>query len=65
MALDQHILTVFGTTTMPAHHGVGVSTFEITPSDSMWDNSSLTFWRRGMGTLRECKLQKVLPQAVW
>ena len=64
MALYQHIFSLFcfGTTTMPAHHGVGVSTFEITLSDSMRDNLSLTFWQRGMGT---CKLEKVLPWVVW
>ena len=41
-----------GTTTMPAHHGVGSSTLEMTPRFSIRCNSSLTFWRSGMGTLR-------------
>ena len=40
----------FGTTAMPAHHGVGSSTREITPSDSMHVSSSCTFFLRGKGT---------------
>ena len=41
-----HILTVlsfFGTTTMPAHHGVGVSTLDMIPRDSIQANSFCTF----------------------
>ena len=37
----------FGTTTIGTHQSVGVSTFEITWSDSIVDNSSLTFGRSG------------------
>ena len=42
----------FGTTTNPAHHGIGTFTFEITPRDSILVNSSLIFFRSGRGTLR-------------
>lgn len=38
-----------GTTTMPAHHGVGTSTFEMTPMSSMRSSSSVTCALRGMG----------------
>lgn len=41
----------FGTTTMPAHQLVGVSTLEITPSFSIRSNSSLTFFIWGNATL--------------
>ena len=41
-----------GTATMPAHHGVGSSTFEMTPSDFMRSSSAFTFCRMGNGTLR-------------
>ena len=41
-----------GTATMPAHHGVGSSILEITPSPSMRSSSALTFGRMGSGTLR-------------
>ena len=41
----------FGTTTIPAHHGVGTCTLKINPKDSILFNSSLTFLRRGRGTL--------------
>ena len=44
-------LSFLGITTMPVHHGVGVSTFDMTPRDSIWANSSCTFWQRGSGTL--------------
>ena len=40
----------FGTTTMPAHQGVGSSTFLITPIDSMQSSSALTSSLRGRGT---------------
>ena len=40
----------FGSTTMPAHHGVGTSTFEITPIDSIRSSSFFTVWRSGRGT---------------
>ena len=42
----------FGTTTIPAHQGVGSSTFKITPSVSMWSSFSWTFARRGIGMFR-------------
>ena len=42
----------FGTTTIPAHHGVGTSTLVITPRDSILINSSLTFFRSGRGTMQ-------------
>ena len=42
----------FATTTIPAHHGVGVSTLEIIPRDSILFNSSLTYLWRGRGTLQ-------------
>ena len=38
----------FGTTTIPAHHGVGWSTLAITPNFSMRSSSSLTLERRGI-----------------
>ena len=40
-----------GTTTIPAHHSVGVSTGSITPSHSMWSNSTLIARISGTGTL--------------
>ena len=40
----------FGTTTMPAHHGVGSSIREMTPRDSVRVSSSCTFFLRGKGT---------------
>ena len=45
----------FGTTTMPAHHGVGSSIREMTPRDSMRMSSSCTFFLRGKGTFRGVK----------
>ena len=39
-----------GTTTVPAHHWIGLSTFEITPKDSIRWSSSSTCGRRGSGT---------------
>ena len=54
MALGPHTMRIapffFGTTTIPAHHGVGSSTFEMTPIDSIRSSSSLTFGRNGRGT---------------
>ena len=47
------ILTVpsfLGTTTIPAHQGVGTSILEMTPMDSMRASSSFTFMRSGSGT---------------
>ena len=41
-----------GTTTIPAHQGVGSVTGEITPSVFIRCSSFWTFGRRGMGTLR-------------
>ena len=41
---------LFGTTTIPAHHGVGVVTLEITPSFSIRSSSFFTRGRRGIGT---------------
>ena len=41
----------FGTTTIPAHHGVGSSTLEIMPQDSIQVDSSWTFLRIGSGML--------------
>ena len=40
-----------GATTIPAHQGVGESTFEITPMDSIRLSLSSTFCRSGSGTL--------------
>ena len=49
-----HIRTVevsfFRTTTIPAHHRVGLWTFEMMPSASIRASSSLTFLRSGRGT---------------
>ena len=39
-----------GTTTIPAHQGVGSSTFEMTPSASMQLSSFCTLGRSGNGT---------------
>ena len=39
-----------GTTTIPVHHRVGLTTFEITPIGSIWSSSVLTFGRSGGGT---------------
>ena len=39
----------FGTGTIPAHHIVGSSTFDITPIDVMLSSSSFTRSRRGKG----------------
>ena len=41
-----------GTATMPAHHGVGAVTLEMTPSDSMHSSSAFTFGCIGRGTLQ-------------
>ena len=43
-----------GTTTIPAHQGVGSFTFEITPISSMRSNSSWTLSRSGSGTFLGC-----------
>ena len=40
----------FGTTTMPAHQSVGMSTFEMTLSFSILCSSSLTFDMKGSAT---------------
>ena len=40
-----------GTTTMPVHQSVGLSTREMTPSDSILVSSFLTFCRYGTATL--------------
>ena len=45
----------FGATTMPAHQGVGTSTFEITPIVSIRSSSSMTFPLSGSGTQRGVK----------
>ena len=48
-----HSLTdpnLLGTTTRLAHHGVGSSTFEMTPNLSMCSSSSRTLSRIGNGT---------------
>ena len=37
---------------MPAHHGEGSLTGEMTPMVCIWSNSSSTFLRNGIGTLR-------------
>ena len=53
-----HICTApdfFGATTMPAHQGVGMSTFDITPIASMHFSSSATFSLSGRGTRRGVK----------
>ena len=42
-------LSFFGTTTIPAHHGVGASIREITPNDSILSSSVRTFWHSGRG----------------
>ena len=44
-----------GTTTIPAHRWVGLSTFEIIPKDSIRWSSSSTCGRRGSGTWRGVK----------
>ena len=44
-----------GTKTIPAHHGVGSSTLEITSIDSIRLSSSLTFWHSDSGTCRGVK----------
>ena len=41
-----------GTTTMPAHQSVGMSTLEMTPRFSMHYNSAFTLLVRGSATLR-------------
>ena len=46
-----------GTTTIRAHQGVGLSTFEITPIDSMQSSSSFTLDRSGSGTCRGANRQ--------
>ena len=43
-------LFCFGTTTIPAHHSVDWSTFDITPISSIRFNSCCTFLRNGSGT---------------
>ena len=43
-------LSCFGITTIPAHHGEGSVTFEMTPTFSMRSSSSLTWALIGMGT---------------
>ena len=49
-----------GTTTIPAHQGVGTSTLEMTPKDSMRDSSSFTFLQSGSGTfLGVCRAKGV------
>ena len=53
-----HILTApdfFGTTTMPAHHGVGSVTLDMTPKASIRSSSACTFGHRGIGTLLDVK----------
>ena len=49
----------FGTTTMPAHHGVGSSTLEMTPRDSIRSSSSWTLGRLGSGTCMSGGIQGV------
>ena len=46
----QTVPSFLGTTTIPAHQGVGTSTLEMTPKDSMRDSSSFTFLQSGSGT---------------
>ena len=41
-----------GTTTIPAHQGVGSSTFDITPIASILSSSCLTFGRKGKAMFR-------------
>ena len=53
----------FGTTTMPAHQGVGSSTFEITLIDSILSSSCFTLVRSGIGTLRGVKIANGLAPA--
>ena len=57
------ILTVpffLGTATIPAHQGVGTSTLEMTPKDSMSDCASFTFLQSGSGTfLGMCRVKCV------
>ena len=47
-----------GTTTMPAHHGVGSSALEMTPRDSIRSSSSWTLGRRVSGESRSLPLRK-------
>ena len=46
------LLSGFGTTTMPAHQSVGMSTLEMTPRFSIRSNSAFTLLIRGSATLR-------------
>ena len=46
----------FDTTTIPAHQGVGCSTFEITCIDSILSNSCFTLVRRSTGTYQGVKI---------
>ena len=43
-------LRLSGFSTIPAHHGVGSDTFDITPAFSILSSSSATLERRGRGT---------------
>ena len=53
-----------GTSTIPAHHGVGSSTFETTPITSILASSSLTLVRSGSGTCRGVKRVYGLPSGL-
>ena len=46
------LLSGLGTTTMPAHQSLGMSTLEMTPKFSMRSNSAFTLLIRGSATLR-------------
>ena len=64
-----HILTApdfFGAITIPAHQGVGVSTFDITSIVSVLSSSSLTLLCRGRGTLLGVNREKgFAPGSSW
>ena len=47
-------LSGLGTASMPAPHGVGAVTLEMTPSDSMCSSLTFTFGCIGRGTLQGC-----------
>lgn len=48
-------LDFLGTTTIPAHQGVGSDTLEITPAFSTLSSSSVTLGWRGKGTCHGVK----------
>ena len=53
-----------GATTIPAHHGVGSSTFLITPIDSIRSSSVLTLGRSGIGMCLGVNSEKGVASAL-